>query len=81
MCTAAQMVRDDIYNWKLNLKNSLPNNIGTSASIDVVAPTPGTLPTATVTVTINWLERNQNTQSTDTMSYIVTAHICDNTIC
>jgi type IV pilus assembly protein PilV len=80
-CNQAQMARDDIYNWKADLKTSLPNNAGTTASIDVQAPVPGVNPTATVTITINWQERNQETQVMDTMSYSVSAHICDNTRC
>lgn len=81
MCTQVQMARDDIYNWKLDLKTSLPNNSGTTASIGVVAPTPGTIPTAAVTVTVNWQERNPETQTMDNMTYAVSSHICDNTGC
>ena len=81
LCNFVQMAQDDIFNWKESLKNSLPNNSGTTASIDVLPKTPGTLPTATVTITINWQERNQETQTMDTMSYSVSAHICDNTKC
>ena len=81
LCNYIQIAQDDIFNWKESLKNSLPNNSGTTASIDVLPKTPGTLPTATVTITINWQERNQETQTMDTMSYSVSSHICDNTKC
>lgn len=81
LCTFVQIAQDDIFNWKNSLKNSLPNNAGTTASIDVLPKTPGILPTATVTITINWQERNQETKTMDTMSYSVSAHICDNTGC
>lgn len=80
LCNYADMARDDIFHWKTDLQNSLPNNAGTTASI-VVAPANAGNPTATVTITINWRERNQEAQSMDTMSYSVTAHICDNTRC
>lgn len=80
-CNPLEMVSDDIYNWKSDLKTSLPDNSGTTASIDVVAPVPGVNPTATVTVTINWQERNPETQTMDTMNYSVSAHICGNTGC
>lgn len=81
-CSKAAMAKDDIYNWKLDLIANMPG--GSTASIDVLAPTPGVLPTATVTVTINWQERDRTSLGepimTD-MNYSVTAHICDNTIC
>ena len=75
MCNSAQMAED------ADLMASLPNNAGTTATIEVVAPTPDVLPTATVTVTINWQERNTETQTMDDMNYSVTAYICDNTAC
>lgn len=84
LCNYIQIAQDDIFNWKESLKNSLPNNAGTTASIDVVAKIPGTLPVATVTITINWQERGRNAQGEPVMtpmSYIVSAHICDNTKC
>ncbi|MDT8451244.1 MAG: type IV pilus modification protein PilV [Gammaproteobacteria bacterium] len=80
LCTYAEIAQDDVFNWKTDLRNSLPDNDNTTASIDVVAKTAGN-PTATVTITINWLERNQEAQSMDAMSYSVTAHICDNAKC
>ena len=80
-CSIGEMARDDIFQWKSDLKTSLPNNAGTTASIEVLAPTPGVLPAATVTVTINWQERNMEAQTMDTMNYSVSAHICDNTGC
>jgi type IV pilus assembly protein PilV len=79
-CTSAQMVQDDIYHWIEELKNRLPNT-GVKASIAVLAPTPGTLPAATVTVTVNWDERSTETQSLESMSYSSSAYICDNTSC
>lgn len=81
MCSLTQIAQDDIYHWKKDLKNSLPNNSGTTASIVVVPKNVGVLPAATVTITINWQERNQETQTMDTMSYSVSAHICDNATC
>ncbi len=81
LCSYTKMAQDDIYNWKKSLRNSLPNNAGTTASVAVLAKTPGTLPTATVTITINWKEREQGTKNMTTMSYVVAAHICDNTSC
>lgn len=81
VCTRSEMARDDIYRWKADLKTSLPNNSGTTASIGVVDKTPGVLPTATVTITVNWQERDTETHNMGTMSYSVSAHICDHTGC
>ncbi len=81
ICTSAEMARDDIYNWKTNLKASLPNNPGTTASIGVVAKDLALQPTATVTIKVNWQERNPETQIMDTMTYTVSAHICDSATC
>ena len=80
ICTSAELARDDIYNWKTGLRNSLPDNAGTKASIGVVSKAVGQ-PTATVTLTVNWQERNTETQAMDAMTYSVSAHICDNTTC
>ena len=81
MCNSVEMAEDDVFNWKLDLKTSLPDNAGTTATVDVVAPVPGVNPAATVTVTISWQERNPEMQTMDTMSYSVSSHICDNTSC
>ena len=79
-CSAEKMARDDIFNWKANLIASLPNT-GVTASIAVLDKVIGVLPAATVTITVNWRERNTETQAMDTMSYSASAHICDNTRC
>lgn len=79
ICNKADLASDDIYRWKTDLENSMPPD--TTASIAVVGKTPGTLPVATVTITVNWLERNQEAQTLDTMSHSVSAYICDNTTC
>lgn len=76
LCSRAEMARDDIYSWKLDLKSSLPNTDETTASIAVVAAVVGTQPTDTVTVTINWQERNQDTKTMDDMNYSVSTNIC-----
>jgi hypothetical protein len=79
-CTSAQMVQDDIFHWVEELKERLPNT-SVTASIGVLAPTPGTQPAATVTVTVNWQERSTETQSLVSMNYSASAFICDNTSC
>ena len=91
-CTSAQIVEQDIFVWKESLRNSLANGTSvvvgtpedvdkTTASIVVVSAIPGTMPTAEVTVTISWQERNTETQTMDNMSYSVISQICVNTTC
>jgi len=80
MCTQNEMARNDIFNWKADLLASLPN-LGATASVDVANPVPGVNPAAVVTVTINWQERNPETQVMDDMSFSVSSHICDSTAC
>ena len=79
MCSSVDMALDDVANWKLSLKASMP--VDTTASIAVVDAEPGTRPTAIVTVTVNWKERNPETQTMDDMSYSVSSHICPGTAC
>ena len=81
MCLPEDMAQDDIYNWKADLKSSLPNNAGTTASIVVVAPTPGVLPVATVTVTINWKSYDVGTLDAVEWQYSASSFICNNTEC
>ena len=81
MCTPEEMVQDDIYNWKAELKSSLPDNAGTTASIGVLAPVPGVLPVATVTVTINWKSYNLGDVAPEVWEYSASSFICDNTEC
>ena len=88
VCNAVEMAKDDVAAWKADLTTSLPNNTNTKASIAVVAAVPGTQPTAEVTVTINWQERNPDWQEGDpetnkmlNMSYNVSSHICVSASC
>ena len=82
MCSPEEMAQDDIYNWKADVKRSLPANAGTTASIDVVAPIPGVLPVATVTVTINWKSYDVGVKGAATdWSYSASSFLCDNTAC
>ena len=87
LCTSVQIAEKDIFDWKEGLRTTLANGTElqidpgllsdlTTASIAVVPATPGVMPTAEVTVTINWQERNSDTQTMDAMNYSVTSHIC-----
>lgn len=79
-CTPARMALDDTYRWIEDLKARMPNT-SVTASIQVIAPTPGVQPASTVTVTVNWNERSTETQTLDAMSYSTTAFICPSIAC
>ena len=80
LCTGAEMARGDIFSWKLDLGKSLIH-ANAEATIDVVAPVPGVLPAAIVTVAIVWRERNPETQAMDDVGYSVSSHVCATTTC
>lgn len=80
VCTDVQMVADDIYHWKESLKDALPNNNDTTASIAVAAPPAGqTL--STVTVTVNWKERNESNTGLADQSYTIQNTMCGRLQC
>lgn len=79
-CTAAQMVADDVYQWLDSLDKSLPNT-GASGTVGIVNPVAGVNPLSVVTVTINWQERDPESQSMINMSYSTTSQVCDITTC
>lgn len=71
LCTTAQLAADDILHWKNSLKTVLPDNAATTASVTVVAPVaPEVL--STVTITVNWSERNVDNNTAVAMNYSVT---------
>jgi type IV pilus assembly protein PilV len=80
-CTSADLVAYDVFEWEKGLVDSLSANAGVTTQIDVAAPVPGVQPLAVVTVTVNWQERNTETQTMDTMSYSASADICTTTAC
>jgi type IV pilus assembly protein PilV len=74
VCTTDELAKDDIFHWKSTLKNVLPSNAGTTASVTVVAPVaPEVLSTATITV--NWNERIVDNKAAVAMNYSVTLQI------
>ena len=70
-CTTAEMAADDIFHWKKSLTNVLPDNAATTASVAVIAPVaPEVL--STVTVTVNWNERDTDNNAAVAMNYSAT---------
>jgi len=68
MCTPAQFAADDVLDWKASLSNIFPT--GTTGTIVVGAPTVAQ-PLSTVTITIDWLERDTETTGQLSMTYLV----------
>ncbi len=74
-CSTEDLAIDDIYWWQQNLTAGLPDVATTTTEIVHTPPTPPSN-MATVTVTINWAERNKDAQGSSDKSYAVTAAIC-----
>ncbi len=72
-CTPAEMAADDIYHWLQDLKAAMPNN--GSATVTITPPGAGDV-LSLVNVTINWQERNADSQTLDNQSYSVSAEVC-----
>ena len=74
VCTPDELAADDILHWKNSLKTVLPNNAATTASVTVAAPVaPEVL--STVTIAVNWSERNADNNTAVAMNYTVTLQI------
>jgi type IV pilus assembly protein PilV len=74
-CTPAELASDDIFAWKEGLKQALPDNSGTTASVTVTPPGAGTILTD-VTVTISWEERNVSNSTIQAQNFTVTTSMC-----
>ena len=79
-CSVIQLVQDDIYWWKQNLRAGLPATADTTTSV-VVVPAVAPSKLATVTVTVSWKERNKDASGSVTKSYASTSNICNAVPC
>ena len=80
-CNSADLAAYDKFEWEQGLISSLSANAGVTTTITVTNPVPGTLPLAVVTITINWQERDPDTQAMVTKNYSSSADICNTTAC
>ena len=80
-CLSAALVAYDKYEWQQELTASLSANIAVTTTITVTPPVAGTSPLSTVVITVNWDERDTETQAVATMSYSASADICGSTAC
>jgi len=79
-CSSNQMALDDIFHWKKDLKEGLPNTADTKASVAVsAAAAPSKLHLVTVTVT--WKERSTNSEAGSVQTYTTQANICSGQPC
>jgi len=79
-CTEEELAQDDVFWWKLNLTAGLPDAATTTTTVtvtDAVAPSK----MATVTITLNWSERNNAAEGSVNKTYTSTANICSETLC
>ena len=75
-CAPAVLALDDIYWWKQNLTAGLPVAASTTTSVAIVAPAVPPSGLATVTITVNWSERNKDSAGSVVKSYSSSANIC-----
>lgn len=73
ICDAASLAQDDVYWWEINLLAGLPADATT-----VVTLTPAVAPSrmATVSVTVNWAERDSKALGSVAKSFASTTTIC-----
>ncbi len=79
-CTAAQLAEDDVFWWNQNLTAGLPVRASTTTNV-VLLPliAGGSLSSMrTVTITVSWLERDQNVGGGESVArnYTASASIC-----
>lgn len=80
-CTDVEMAQYDVFQWKQGLTEALPPNVTTTGSIAVISPGAVGQGVSTVTVTVNWQERNPDSQAMVNMNYSATANLCGATTC
>ena len=74
-CTYPELAQDDIYWWQKNLTAGLPGSVTTSV---VYSAPVGTSKIATVTVNVNWSERDKSATGSVSKIYTTTSDICTN---
>ena len=77
-CTGAELAQDDVFWWKQNLTAGLPDTASTAVLLTAAAA-PSKM--ATVTITVNWSERNKDAAGSVARTYTSTANICSEIPC
>ena len=78
-CTEAELAQDDVFWWQQNLTAGLPGSASTTVVIDIAAVAPSKM--ATLTITVNWSERNKDAAGSVARTYTSTANICSEIPC
>ena len=77
-CTGAELAQEDIFWWQQNLTAGLPGSATTTVAV-IAAVAPSKM--ATVTITVNWSERNKDAAGSVGKTYTSTANICSEIPC
>ena len=73
-CTGVALAQDDIFWWKKNLIAGLPNAVTTTTTITTTPIVVSKMVLASVT--INWEERNKDSEVAAAKSYTASTNIC-----
>jgi len=77
-CTEAELAQEDVFWWKQNLTAGLPAAVTTTVAV-IAAVDPSKM--ATVTISMNWSERNKDAAGSVARTYTSTANICSEIPC
>jgi type IV pilus assembly protein PilV len=77
-CDKVQLAQEDVFWWKQNLTAGLPDTATTTVAV-IAAVAPSKM--ATVTISVNWSERNKEAAGSVDRSYASTANICSEIPC
>ena len=77
-CTEVELAQDDVFWWQQNLTAGLPDTATTTVAV-IAAVAPSKM--ATVTITVNWSERNKDAAGSVPITYTSTANICSEIPC
>ena len=77
-CTGTELAQEDIFWWKQNLTAGLPDPVTTTVVL-TAAVDPSKM--ATLTITVNWSERNKDAAGSVARTYTSTANICSEIPC
>jgi type IV pilus assembly protein PilV len=72
-CTAAQLAADDLFWWSQNITAGMPASV--QSAVTYTAPPAGSN-MATMSVTLQWAERDKDKGGSVTKSYSTSAYIC-----
>lgn len=78
-CSGVQLAQKDVFWWLQNLKASLPNRVTTTTTVTTTPIAVSKMVIASVT--INWEERNKDSEVAAAKSYTATTNICTENPC